>query len=70
MLQDIEVIHKDSPLPLNKNLREDPEKIRTVSDSEKKDTVDIDRELEKIKKRLMRKYHIVFKDELDKSNKT
>ena len=29
-----------------------------------KDTIDIDRELAKIKKRLMQKYHKVFKDRL------
>ena len=29
------------------------------------DTIDIDRELAKIKARLLKKYHMVFKDELD-----
>ena len=33
------------------------------------DTVDIDRELAKIKARLLRKYHMVFKDELDKNDR-
>ena len=33
-----------------------------------KDTIDIDRDLAKIKKRLMQKYHKVFKDELDKND--
>ena len=33
------------------------------------DTIDIDRELAKIKTRLLRKYHMVFKDELDKNDR-
>ena len=33
------------------------------------DTIDIDRELAKIKKRLMQKYHKVFKDKLDKNDR-
>ena len=33
------------------------------------DTVDIDRELAKIKARLLRKYHMVFKDDLDKNDR-
>ena len=32
------------------------------------DTIDMDRDLAKIKKRLMQKYHKVFKDQLDKNN--
>ena len=35
-LQDIEIIHKDFPLPLKKNLIEDPEKVRAVSSEDKK----------------------------------
>lgn len=33
------------------------------------DTVDIDRVLTKIRARLLRKYHMVFKDDLDKSDR-
>ena len=33
------------------------------------DTVDIDRDLAKIKARLLRKYHMVFKDDLDKNDR-
>ena len=32
------------------------------------DTINIDKELAKIKARLMKKYHMVFKDELDKND--
>ena len=34
-----------------------------------KDTIDMDRDLAKIKKRLMKKYDKVFKDELDKNDR-
>lgn len=34
-----------------------------------KDTIDIERKLSKIKKKLLQKYHKVFKDELDKNNR-
>ena len=33
------------------------------------DTIDIDTELAKIKTRLMKEYHMVFKDELDKNDR-
>ena len=33
------------------------------------DKIHIDRELAKIKAQLMKKYHMVFKDELDKNNR-
>ena len=39
-------------------------KFHTVDE----DTIDIGRELAKIKARLMKKYHMVFKDELDKDD--
>ena len=35
-LQDMEIIHKDFPLPMNKNLRESPEKVRLVVSSKSK----------------------------------
>ena len=82
-LQDIGIIHKDFPLPIDKNMRESPDKIRIVKSESKrnptklvdnlerqgsmrtslkfhhlvvdKDTFDLDRELAKIKKRLLQK---------------
>ena len=32
-LQDMDIIHKDFPLPLNKNLREDPEKVVRIREN-------------------------------------
>ena len=82
------IILKDSPLPINRNLTESPEKIRLVNNESKRnptklvdilerqgsmrtslhevdeDTIDIDRELSKIKKRLLQKYHKVSDKEL------
>ena len=88
-------IHKDFPLPIDRNMRESPEKVRLMNNENKRnptklvdilerqgsmrsslkfhevdeDTIDIDRELSKIKKRLLQKYHKVFKDELYKNDR-
>ena len=35
-LQDMGIIQKDFPLPINKNLRESPEKIRSVGSENKR----------------------------------
>ena len=37
-------------------------------DAVDEDTIDFDRELAKIKARLTKKYHMIFKDELDKND--